>query len=418
MAQTSPIRRERATPWGSATLAATWEERLARGAHRWPGRLSSCWRWCRRRPPWRAAAATSTTCASSPGSAIPASRSRSRSVRATATSTSAPTSSAGATPTLPRRSSSTRDAAGWSASSRSRASRSKKTTGSRASPSTAAAASSRSTAPPTRGSLIIDPSTGRQRTYSRFRDVPRCSLAGRTSDCSATVSDMAAEPDYAAFGPGGALYVTDIEQALIWRVPRGGGRPSVWLTDSRLESPFGPNGIQFMDDKRTLMLAVTATGPDPEGEPGAGALFTVLLRRDGRPGELTAFWRSRPVDGPDGFALGRSGKVYLALAGSSQIVVISSGGEELVRVARGPGRELRPRRSPSTRLAASPSSAAGRWSPTTRRSAAIRAAGPCSTSSPANGGCRSFTRASARGVEPWAGLAFPDCWPWCRLPSR
>jgi len=184
--------------------------------------------------------------------------------------------------------------------------------------------------------LVIDPRSGRQRTYSRFRDVPSCAAAGRTRNCSATVGDATAEPDYAAFGPGGALYVTDIEQALIWRVPRGGGRPSVWLTDSRLESPFGPNGVQFMADGRTLMLAVTATGPDFGGSPTAGALFTVLLRRDGRPGELRAFWRSRPVDGPDGFALGRSGRVYLALAGASQIAVISAAGEEIARIPAGP----------------------------------------------------------------------------------
>jgi sugar lactone lactonase YvrE len=184
--------------------------------------------------------------------------------------------------------------------------------------------------------LVIDPRTGRQRTYSRFRDVPPCQESGRTRNCSQTVTDATAEPDYAAFGPGGALYATDIEQALIWRVPRGGGRPSVWVTDPRLESIFGPNGIQFMADRRTLMLAVTSTRPATEGEPSAGALYKVRLRRDGKAGPLRLFWGSRPLDGPDGFALGRSGRVYLALAGASQIVVISPSGEELARVPANP----------------------------------------------------------------------------------
>jgi sugar lactone lactonase YvrE len=139
-------------------------------------------------------------------------------------------------------------------------------------------------------------------------------------------------PRHLAFGPGGALYVTDIDQALIWRVPRGGGRPSVWLTDPRLESVYGPNGEQFMADGRTLMFAVTATFPSSDAPPASGALFTVKRRRDGHAGGLRLFWRSQPVDAPDGFALGRSGKVYLALAGASQIVVISPGGEELARV--------------------------------------------------------------------------------------
>ena len=184
--------------------------------------------------------------------------------------------------------------------------------------------------------LVIDPRTGRQRTYARFRDVPTCEAAGRTRNCSATRSDATAEPDYAAFGPGGALYVTDIEQALIWRVARGGGRPSVWVTDPSLESIFGPNGIQFMADRRTLMLAVTSTFPGSGGEPGSGGLFEIRLRRDGKAGPLRLFWRSRPFDGPDGFALGRSGKVYLALAGANQIAVISPAGEELARVPANP----------------------------------------------------------------------------------
>jgi sugar lactone lactonase YvrE len=186
--------------------------------------------------------------------------------------------------------------------------------------------------------IVIDPRTGAQRTYARFHDVPPCSQAGRATDCSATVGDASAEPDYAAFGPGGALYVTDIEQALIWRVPRGGGRASVWLTDPRLESIFGPNGVQFVDGGRALLLAVTATFPSPSDPPASGALFKIPLEGAKRhPGDLELFWRSRPVDGPDGFAVGRSGTVYLALAGANQIVVISADGEELARVPSSPG---------------------------------------------------------------------------------
>ena len=184
--------------------------------------------------------------------------------------------------------------------------------------------------------LVINPKTGRQRTYSRFRDVPPCPLDGPARNCSATLGDRTAEPDYAAFGPGGALYVSDIEQALIWRVPRGGGRPSVWLTDPSFESVFGPNGLQFMAGARRLLLAVTATRPDSE-EAGAGALFEIPLQgRRWRAGEPRLFWRSRPFDGPDGFAIGRSGRVYLALAGASQLAVISRQGTELARAPADP----------------------------------------------------------------------------------
>ena len=175
--------------------------------------------------------------------------------------------------------------------------------------------------------------TGRQRNYAMFRDVPRCTEPGQR-DCSATVNDAEAVPDYPAFDRRGRLYVTDLEQALIWRVPKGGGRPGVWLTDPRLESIFGPNGIQFISP-RTILFASTATSPST-GDPTSGALFKVPVRRDGTPGPLRQFWRSRPFDGPDGFAVGRSGKVYLALAGANQIVVISRHAEELARAPATP----------------------------------------------------------------------------------
>ena len=175
--------------------------------------------------------------------------------------------------------------------------------------------------------------TGRQRNYALFRDVPPCSEPG-DRNCSATVADGQAAPDYPAFDRRGRLYVTDIEQALIWRIPKGGGRPSVWLTDPRLESVFGPNGIQFIS-RRTILFASTATSPS-SGDPTSGALFKVRLHRDGSPGPLRQFWRSRPFDGPDGFAVGRSGKVYLALAGANQLAVISARGTELARVPATP----------------------------------------------------------------------------------
>jgi hypothetical protein len=103
----------------------------------------------------------------------------------------------------------------------------------------------------------INLETGRQRDYARFRDVPSCSASGGSRDCSATEGDLPAAPDYATFAPDGNLYVTDIDQALIWRVPPGGGTPRVWFTDPLLESIFGPNGIQVMSDGRTLLVADT-----------------------------------------------------------------------------------------------------------------------------------------------------------------
>jgi sugar lactone lactonase YvrE len=192
--------------------------------------------------------------------------------------------------------------------------------------------------------ITIDRKSGEQRTYARFRDVPSCSASGRHHNCSDTTGDNPAGPDYAAFAPDGRLYVTDIDQALIWRIPAGAGkgpvgRPRVWFTDPALENVFGPNGCQFMPDGRTLLFAVTAQGPSA-GDPTQGALFKLRVRSDGAAGKLRRFWTSQPVDGPDGFALARSGRVYLALAGANQMVVISPGGDEIARVPATPADNL------------------------------------------------------------------------------
>jgi SMP-30/Gluconolactonase/LRE-like region len=187
--------------------------------------------------------------------------------------------------------------------------------------------------------VVLDPRTGAQRDYATFADVPPCSGAPPGRDCSATVLDQPAAPDYGAFAPDGSLYVTDIEQALVWRVPKGGGRARVWLTHPHFESIFGPNGIQLRADGRTLLMAVTAVSP-AAGNPTEGRLYDIPIRPDGRPGAPKVFWRSRPVDGPDGFALARSGNVYLALAGSNQIALLSPSGEELGRAPATPAANL------------------------------------------------------------------------------
>ena len=49
------------------------------------------------------------------------------------------------------------------------------------------------------------------------------------------------------------------------------------------------------------------------------------------PSGLRPVWESRPVDGPDGFALGRSGDAYIALVGSNQIAQVAPDGREVDR---------------------------------------------------------------------------------------
>jgi sugar lactone lactonase YvrE len=189
--------------------------------------------------------------------------------------------------------------------------------------------------------FTLDPRTGEQRDYAEFRDVPPCPPGGPADgECAFDVVDDDSGPNFPAFGPDGSLYVTDIDQALIWRVPRGGGRPEVFFTDERLENIFGPNGIQMLSDGRTLMFASTAQAPTA-GNPTVGRLWKLPIGPDGKPGELESFWESEPVDGPDGFAVAESGNVYVALAGASKLVMITAAGEEVARIPEA-GQETEP----------------------------------------------------------------------------
>lgn len=182
--------------------------------------------------------------------------------------------------------------------------------------------------------IALDPVTGAQRTYATIPHVAPCS-ATLTSDCKDTSADQAPEPDYAAWGPDGSLYVTDDTQGAIFRVPPGGGAARVWFTDPRLDGvTFGPTGLVLAQDHHTLLLSTAASNPSSITPPGAGALYTLPIRPDGSPGTLRTLWTSQQADGPDGFAISEAGNIYMALIGPNvnQIVELSPTGQVLARV--------------------------------------------------------------------------------------
>ena len=180
--------------------------------------------------------------------------------------------------------------------------------------------------------------TGRQTLYSRVPDLPTCTQAARGHPCSPEAQNLAPMPDYATWGPDGSLYVTDYQQAVIWRIPPGGGQARIWLVSPRLDGGmFGTACILLMPDHRTLLFDQASNGGVPGGVPGTGnpstgKLYEISIRPDGRPGRLRELWQSGPADAPDGCVLSRSGHIYIALAGgSNQIVELSSTGHLLAR---------------------------------------------------------------------------------------
>ena len=167
--------------------------------------------------------------------------------------------------------------------------------------------------------LLLSRATGRQIPYAAF--------------------PAGAIPNYAAWGPDGSLYVTDYGQPILWRIPPGGGgEPEPWLSDPRLEGDeFGATGLALTADRRALLVAMQSQAGGAAGNPATGRLWKVPIGTDGKPGPMEQFWESRPVDGPDGFAIARSGAIYIALLASNQIAMIGPDGTEQDRFPDQPG---------------------------------------------------------------------------------
>ena len=151
-----------------------------------------------------------------------------------------------------------------------------------------------------------------------------------------------------AFDDDGNLYVTDSFAATIYRIPAGGGAPAVWFTDARLAGdpnvPFGVNGIRIDKNNKNVYVSVTAENGTLDG-----VIYRLPLANP-TAGNLVEFHRyqffpSFILAGPDGIAFGKSGKLYVALAGASQISVLRADGTEEVRYsgpAANPGGSLDP----------------------------------------------------------------------------
>jgi hypothetical protein len=165
----------------------------------------------------------------------------------------------------------------------------------------------------TRSVLTLDPATGRFRTVATFPE--------------------GAVPNYATWGPRGALLVTDYADGVIWRVPPGGGKPTRWFESAALAGAigFGTTGIRYRPG-RSDVLITQQTVTDGSDLPTNGALYRLPVSGTGTPGELETLWTSQPGDLPDGFGIGESGHIYVALAGlSNQLVELTARGEEVAR---------------------------------------------------------------------------------------
>jgi hypothetical protein len=181
--------------------------------------------------------------------------------------------------------------------------------------------------------LRLDPQTGAQTLYSRVPDLGLCSIAPAGAPCSPALLDQLPMPDYAAWGPDGSLYVTDYQQAVIWRIPPGGGNATIWLADRRLDGgPFGTACITLLGDHRTLLFDQASNAGLGSTSPATGKLYEVAIGAGGKPGPLRQIWESSSADAPDGCAVTTAGHIFVALVGvPNQIVELDLTGQELAR---------------------------------------------------------------------------------------
>jgi sugar lactone lactonase YvrE len=181
--------------------------------------------------------------------------------------------------------------------------------------------------------LRFDLRTGAQTTYATVPDLPLCSGAALVAPvgCDNGVqggprTDAQPWPDGLAFLPSGRLLVTDFGQGTVFAVANGGGAARVWLQGPQLRSTFGPNQ-PVLTPAGDLLLDVTASTVPATA--GRGVLYRIGVSRAGVAGTVTQVYATLPGEGPDGFALGRSGRVYLPTLVTNRVAVVGPDGTEV-----------------------------------------------------------------------------------------
>ena len=183
--------------------------------------------------------------------------------------------------------------------------------------------------PPRVLAIDVSVSPPTQATYALLPDLPRCSSA--PPPCAPSNHPGESLVDGLIFDATGALYVSDVQRATIFRVRPGGGPPGeIWFQDPRLDGPFGVNGLAIDPSGQRLYMAVTISNPPDSAV--QGSIYTLPLTDRPGPGDLTLIHRyPEPMAAPDGILFGRSGRFYVTLAGANQIAIHDPSGTELSR---------------------------------------------------------------------------------------
>lgn len=172
---------------------------------------------------------------------------------------------------------------------------------------------------------VDNPGAPMQHYATALPDLPTCAFISQGTPCSPTAIDSPPLINDLVFDKEGNLYITDSFQATIWRVPPGGGAPKIWLQSPVLDTSFGANGMRLDPKGKLAYFTLTFDAA------GAGYVYTVPLVAKPKPSDMKVFHTYTAGAGPDGIAFGKSGKLYVALAGYNQISVLGADGTEQAR---------------------------------------------------------------------------------------
>jgi sugar lactone lactonase YvrE len=161
-------------------------------------------------------------------------------------------------------------------------------------------------------------------------DLAPCAPNATTAACSPTTFDGPPLPNDLAFDWAGNLYVTDSLQAIVFRIPPGGGTPQVWFKSPSLTSvpfSFGLNGMRVSPDQTKVFVTVTRSAQNV----ATGNVFSIRRVASPTENDLALVHAYTANESPDGLSFGLTGKLYVALAGANAISVLGHDGAEQAR---------------------------------------------------------------------------------------
>jgi sugar lactone lactonase YvrE len=129
------------------------------------------------------------------------------------------------------------------------------------------------------------------------------------------------------FDTAGNGYVSDSFNGTIWKIGPHGGGATAWKTDpllgnggGALTPPFGANGVEFSNDRKTMFVANTAFHQ----------IIQIAVNGDGSAGAASIFVSG--INAPDGIAIDRHDNIWICANQEDEIVVVDKTGKVIAKL--------------------------------------------------------------------------------------